>query len=173
MFLVVVDVYSKYLEIVPMSHAKAFFHKSIFSPICINGKHIEIVPELKLLGVTLRSDLRWNNHVHHIISKCSKRLGLSIQLKRANVPKRDIIQFYKSCIRSVLEYASIVFHQSLPKHLSEDIERIQRRALSVIYPDLNYKDALTESGEITLYENEQAKSSSNKSQIIPVIHYII
>ena len=80
--------------------------------------------------MTLRSDLRWNSHVHNIISKCSKRLYLLIQLKQANVAKKDILQFYKSCIRSVLEYAAIIFHHSIPKYLSEDIERIQRRALS-------------------------------------------
>ena len=112
----------------------------------------------------------------YIVSKCSKRLYLLIQLKRANVPKRDIIQFYKSCIRSVLEYASIVFHQSLPKYLSEDIERIQRRALSIIYPDLNYKDALTESGDITLYERRERASQKFFQQILNnpiVINYII
>jgi len=108
--------------------------------------------------MTLRSDLRWNSHVHNVISKCSKRLHLLTQLKRAGVAKKDILQFYKSCIRSVLEYASIVFHHSLPKYLSDDIERIQRRALSIIYPDLDYRDALTESGETTLYERRERAS---------------
>ena len=116
--------------------------------------------------MTLRSDLRWNSHVHNIISKCSKRLYLLIQLKRANVAKKDILQFYKSCIRSVLEYAAIIFHHSIPKYLSEDIERIQRRALSIIYPDLNYKDALTESGEITLYERRERASQKFFQRIL-------
>ena len=108
-------------------------NRSIFSPISINDKQIEVVNEIKLLGMALKSDLRWNSHVHNIISKCSKRLYLLIQLKQANVAKKDILQFYKSCIRSVLEYAAIIFNHSIPKYLSEDIERIQRRALSIIY----------------------------------------
>ena len=62
-------------------------NRSIFSPISINNKQIEIVNEVKLLGMTLMSDLRWNSHVHNIISKCSKRLYLLIQLKRANLAK--------------------------------------------------------------------------------------
>jgi hypothetical protein len=49
-------------------------------------------------------------------------------------------------IRPVLEYASIVFRQSLPKYLSENIERIQKRAHSVTYPGLKYEDAALESG---------------------------
>ena len=141
-------------------------NRSIFSPISINDKQIEVVNEVKLLGVTLRSDLRWNSHVHNIISKCSKRLYLLIQLKRANVAKRDILQFYTSCIRSVLEYAAIIFHHSIPKYLSEDIERMQRRALSIIYPDLNYKDALTEFGEITLYERRERASQKFFQRIL-------
>ena len=51
-------------------------NRSIFSPISINDKQIEIVDELKLLRMALKSDLRWNSHVHNIISKCSKRLYL-------------------------------------------------------------------------------------------------
>ena len=50
--------------------------RSIFPPIIINGKHIKIVSEVKLLGITLKSDLRWNSHVHHITSKFSKCLYL-------------------------------------------------------------------------------------------------
>ena len=67
-------------------------NRSILSPISINDKQTEIVNEVKLLGMTLRSDLRWNSHVHNIISKCSKRLYLLTQLKRANVTKKDILQ---------------------------------------------------------------------------------
>ena len=63
-------------------------NRSIFSPISINKKQIEIVNEVKLLGMTLSSDLRWNSHVHNIISKCSKRSYVLIQLKWANVAKK-------------------------------------------------------------------------------------
>ena len=66
-----------------------------------------------------------------------------------------------------LEYAAIIFHHSIPKYLSKDIERIQRRALlSIIYPDLNYKDALTESGEITLYERRERASQKFFQRIL-------
>jgi hypothetical protein len=36
--------------------------------------------------------------------------------------KNAIIQFYKTCIRPVLEYASIVFRQSLPKYLRDNTD---------------------------------------------------
>jgi hypothetical protein len=39
-----------------------------------------------------------------------------------------------------------VFHHSLPHYLSDDIERIQQRALKIILPDLSYNEALAKSG---------------------------
>lgn len=97
-------------------------NNNIFHPIYVNGKPLEVVEEAKLLGLTITSDLKWNKHVSNIVSKCSKRLYLLVQLKRAKVPKKDIIQFYTTCIRPVLEYTSAVFHYSLPHYLSADIE---------------------------------------------------
>ena len=43
-----------------------------------------------------------------------------------------------------MEYACQVFHSNLPSYLSNEIERIQRRAMHVIFPDLSYNDALAE-----------------------------
>ena len=69
-------------------------------------------------------------------------------------------------LRKFQLYFSPFFHYSIPKYLSEDIEQIQRRALSIIYPDLNYKDALTESGEITLYERRERASQKFFQRIL-------
>ena len=43
-----------------------------------------------------------------------------------------------------MEYACQVFHNNLSSYLSNEIERIQRRAMHVIFADLSYKDALAE-----------------------------
>ncbi len=98
--------------------------KSEFSPVLVNDKPLEVVRKAKLLGLTIQSDLKWNTHIDNIISKCSKRLYLLVQLKRANVPARDIIQFYTTCVRLVLEYALNVFNYYLQTYLNDDIERI-------------------------------------------------
>ena len=41
-----------------------------------------------------------------------------------------------------MEYACQVFHSNLPSYLSNEIERIQRRAMHVIFPDLRYNEML-------------------------------
>jgi uncharacterized Fe-S radical SAM superfamily protein PflX len=43
-----------------------------------------------------------------------------------------------------MEYACQVFHSNLPSYLSNEMERIQRRAMHVILPDLSYNDARAE-----------------------------
>ena len=49
---------------------------------------------------------------------------------------------YCSLLRYVLEYASVVF-ANLPQYLSKALERVQKRALRIIFgPDLSYEDTL-------------------------------
>jgi hypothetical protein len=80
-------------------------------------------------------DLKWNSHVDSINVSLRKRLKDCIfirQLKRANQPAAEMICFYCTCIRSIVEYASPVFHYGIPNYLSKDIERIQLRAMRII-----------------------------------------
>jgi hypothetical protein len=67
---------------------------------------------------------------------------LITQLKRARVPANEIIQIYCSCIRPLLEYASPVFHNSLPQYLNLDIERVQKRCIKRIFPGVSYEEGL-------------------------------
>ena len=70
----------------------------------------------------------------------------------AGIAHSDLVRFYCSVIRSILEYACQVFHCNLPLYLSEEIERIQRRALRVIFPDCSYSEGLAKAGLTTLYD---------------------
>ena len=99
-----------------------------FEPLVLNGKPLELVTSAKVLGVTISHDLKWNMHTSELSRKCSSRLYFLRQLKRSGVAPSELVQFYVTCIRPVLEYASPVFHRSLPNYISEDLERIQRRA---------------------------------------------
>jgi len=70
----------------------------------------------------------------------------------------DLLPFYYSVIRSVLEFSCQLFHRSLPKYLSDDIERIQRRAIRIIFPNLSYCEALNKTGIPTLSERRESLS---------------
>ena len=75
-----------------------------------------------------------------------------VLLKRARVPLNDIVNFYCATIRPVLEYCAPVFHYALPAYLNEDIERIHKRALSIISPAMSYRECLDSLGLPTLYD---------------------
>ena len=77
-----------------------------------------------------------------------------------------VVLFYVTCIRPVLEYASPVFHRYLPNYISEDLERIQRRALRIIYPDLSYRVALETAGLPKLHERRERISTDLFDEMI-------
>ena len=96
---------------------------SIYEPVFTGNQWLERVTSIKSLGVTLRNDLKWNDHVSIITSKASKRLYLLKQLKRADVAKVELVKFYCTCIRSVLEtrasYFIVPYHNILLRALNE------------------------------------------------------
>lgn len=117
-----------------------------FPRLKINSGQTQVVNHVKILGLTISNDLKWNNHITNIIKKANKRIYFIIQLKRAHVPEADIINFYITCVRSVLEFSCQVFHFALPSYLSNSLERIQKRVLSIIYSYTSYADCLDKCG---------------------------
>ncbi|PFX11873.1 hypothetical protein AWC38_SpisGene24261 [Stylophora pistillata] len=139
---------------------------SLFDHITINDKQIEVVSSARLLGVIVSDNLRWNAHVESICKKAAKRLYFLKQLKRAKVPSEDMLLFYTTCIRPVLEYACPVFHHSLPQYLSNEMERLQKRALRMIQPDLSYAEALVALDIASLYERREILCDALFDQIV-------
>lgn len=105
-----------------------------------------MVIHAKLLVLTICSSLEWNKHIEDIIKKVNKRLYCLVQLKRAKVREKEIIQFYCTCIRPILEHAAPVFYHSPPQYLVDDLERVQRRSLGFIFKSENYNQRLEHSG---------------------------
>ena len=140
-------------------------------PVELDGLAFETVNSAKVLGVTIRDDFKWNDHVLNVTSKAAKRLYLLSQLKRAGICASDLVLFYCSTIRSVLEYACQVFHSSLPYYLSEELERIQKRALRIIFPYASYNSALKEAGIPSLYDRRASLSSDLFNDIVLDINH--
>lgn len=124
-----------------------------FQPVVVDGKPLKVEEQAKLLGITFNSKLTWNPHIEDTVKKASKRLFFLIQLKRSKVSTTDLVLFYMTCIRSVIDYAVPVFHHALPKYLMEELERIQKRAMAIIYPQFNYNDALSKANISTVKEH--------------------
>ena len=96
----------------------------------------------EFLGVTINSSLTWNNHIEDLVKKAFHKLYFLVQLKRAQIPPKHLVAYYCACNRSTLDYACPLFHHALPKCLQLDLERVQKRALSRIFPRFPYCEAL-------------------------------
>ena len=140
--------------------------ENTLEPVTINNTNIEVVPSAKLLGVMISNDLKWNVHVEMICKKVAVSLYFLRQLKRAKVPANDLLSFYTTCIRPVAEYACPVFHTTLPQYLSDQLERLQKRALRIISTnDLSYKQALEVFNIHTLYDRRETIGNSMFQEI--------
>ena len=136
-----------------------------YENVIINGNIIDVVSSVNVLGVTLQSNLKWNEHINNIVKKASKRLYFLSQLKRAKLPPNDLIKFYVTSI-----YSCRVFHHSLPEFLNITLERIQKRALNIIYGyDISYTEALkmSELPKLSDYRSHLCDDFLNKIAMNP------
>jgi hypothetical protein len=135
------------------------FRRKISTPpkLVIDGGEIEQVAEAKILGVIVRSDLKWNSHVSMLIKKANKRLHLMRLCKKAGLKPTDLVLIYTSLIRSILEYCCTVWYTALPKYLHDDLERIQKRALAIIFPGVDYDQCLKMSQLDSLFDRRESQ----------------
>ena len=77
-------------------------------------------------------------HISAISSKASKRLHFLKLLRRAGVTNSDMIMYYKTVIRPVIEYASPLWSSSLTGEQTRQLECIQNRALYIITGSNDY-----------------------------------
>ena len=116
----------------------------VMPPLTLGGQTLNIVTQAKLLGLHIRSDLCWSDQVDAMVSKGSRRLYLLSRLRRAGLPRSDLITVYYGYIRPTLEYATPCWNAGLTKRQSDGIERIQKRACRIIMGRqyLSYSDGL-------------------------------
>ena len=67
----------------------------------------------------------------------------------------DLLKFYTGRVRPLLEYAAPAWSSSLPQYLKDQIESVQKSAFKIISPNMEYTDALSQAGSVTLNERRQ------------------
>ena len=85
-----------------------------------------------------------------LVNKLSLFLSLSLHflklLKRLGAGLDDLLCFYKTDVRPVLEYACPAWHSSLMTGQSKALEAIQRRAMMIIFAHSDYEMSLVMTG---------------------------
>ena len=109
--------------------------------VVIDRKEVDVVSTAKLLGLITNADLNWNAHVENVAWKAIKRLHFLLQLKRTKLSPTDLILYYNTCVRSVVDYAVQVLYNALPQYPINALVRIEKRAISIILPSTSYNYA--------------------------------
>jgi hypothetical protein len=91
---------------------------------------IEIVKDLRILGVLWANNLSWDKHFEKVIKSCSQRL-YTIRILKRIFPKHKLITVYHSLISSLLLYAAPLFSW-LPYKIEFQLEKFQIRAHRLI-----------------------------------------
>ena len=99
--------------------------KSDFQPrISIDDHELEVVDELRLLGIVIRSDMKWVANTSSMTSKAGRRLWMLRRLKHLGAAQRDLIDVYTKQIRCVMEMAAPAWHTSISQAERQDLEKI-------------------------------------------------
>jgi hypothetical protein len=109
-----------------------------------SGKHLEVVEDMKFLGVIVSSDMTWHKNTKYICGKGYSRLWMLRNLKRLGASCTELVDvYYKQC-RSVLELAVPAWAEALTNSECNQIERVQKTAVAIILGDKykTYKNAL-------------------------------
>ena len=109
-----------------------------FQPeLTVDGHDIEVVEEMRVLGVIITSDMKWAANTHHMVSRANKKLWVLRRLKNSGASEEDLVDIYCKQIRSLLEMAVPAWHGGLNNDDQLDIERVQKSACHIIL-DRNY-----------------------------------
>ena len=110
----------------------------------LEGQQIELVSDVKLLGLHISSNMKWKRNTDIMIKKASQRLWILRRLRSLGARSDSLKDIYIKQIRSVLEFGVPVWQGSITVDEKQDIERVQKCALHIILGRnyISYKNAL-------------------------------
>ena len=106
--------------------------KQFTTEVELKKEPLQIVDEVKLLGVIISKDLKWHKNTSYLTKKANKKMRMLHKFSKFTKNKSHLMHIYKSQVRSSLEYCSTVWHSSLTQTDCSDIERVQKAAMRVI-----------------------------------------
>ena len=118
----------------------------VLEPLRLSGEELQTTDIVKILGVKISKDLKWDVHISDIIKRASGRLFMLTTLRRLGLPAEDLKTIYIGFIRPrpLVEYAFPAWHSGLPEQQHAALERIQKWACRIMLGNKcdSYVDAL-------------------------------
>ena len=127
--------------------------KPHMQPLSLCNEPLHETDCVKILGVHITSDLKWDVQVNDMLKRANGRLYMLKVLQKFGLSVEDLITVYVGYIRPLAEYAAPVWHPGLNDKQSISLERIQKRAFKIILGQnyLSYDNALKKCNISTLY----------------------
>jgi len=95
---------------------------------------IPIVSNPRFLGVTFDTRLTFKHQIEHVQKSCMSRLNIIkiLSSKSWHLSQATLVNIYKSIVRSIMEYSSIIFHSIAVTNFHK-LEVIQNNAIRSIF----------------------------------------
>ena len=131
--------------------------KDFPAEVVIDGNILEVKDKLKILGVIVTPNLKWDANTEFICKKAYSKMWAIRRMKALRLDNFTLLDFYLKEVRVHLELAVPVWHSGLTGKLSADIERVQRVAITIILGqyDIHYIQACTHLGLKPLFIRRQ------------------
>ena len=121
----------------------------------LNGNTIKSVTSVKLLGVIITDDLKWEENTSLICTKVNKKLYMISKLKPFGVEIEELMIFWKVVLCPITEYAAPLWHSGLSEADDKKIEKLQKKVLGMILGTkyIEHKRYYSIRGEPVSYKN--------------------
>ena len=109
--------------------------KDFMSNFKLGEKDLEVVDEMRLLGLIIQSDMKWQSNTDNMVAKANKKLWMLRRLKTLGADTADLVDVYVKQIRCVLELAVPAWQGAITQAEELELERVQKCALYIIVGD--------------------------------------
>ena len=95
------------------------------------GKYdVELVEELRLLGLIVRYDLKWSSNTSMMVQKATQKLWILRRLTNMGANEPDLAEMYITQIKSIIELADPAWHGAITQDERTYIERVKNIELT-------------------------------------------
>jgi len=126
----------------------------------IDGVTLKPSPCVKLLGVYLDNELKFDEHISNLCKKAAKQLNAMCRMSQV-LTRDSMTNVFNSFIMSNFNYCSLVWHVC-GKTNTRKMEKLHKRALRILFNDHDavYSELLLKSNRSSLYLQRLKKLAS-------------
>ena len=125
---------------------------------------------MKILGITVSSNLSFTIHIANVVNKCNKIFYMLRIMKLYNMPQESCIDIFNSLIISQITYGISTWYGFSKEHDNKRIRKIIRRGLKLGYLKTELDlDAIVESRSKSLFKKIMKNSWYVLHKLLPPV----